>query len=154
MTNNNIALTTNSETQGLLNRLAKSFLEEIDRGSSWEKIEQEINEYLKSNKIHPRTLLDLLSSQSYKRQFKVLLGFCFEREIGYADKQAAFASYKTASYLDAQNELEELYQIVMAHLNQELGVSPMSTSSEDDSPKIITHTPRRRKNKKKMSSRC
>ncbi|CAG8453954.1 12712_t:CDS:2 [Ambispora leptoticha] len=42
----------------------------------------------------------------------------------------------------------------MAHLNQELGVSPMSTSSEDDSPKIISRTPRRRKHKKKVSTRC
>ncbi|CAG8564005.1 5722_t:CDS:2 [Ambispora leptoticha] len=87
-----------TRNNGPLNGVAKLFLEAINRGTKYTQIEQDIRQYLKRNNLTPEEFVKQLEKKDYRRHFRCVLGFCYERNIGGAyDPVKAFQHYKYAA---------------------------------------------------------
>src|SRR2546421_3066420 len=62
--------------------LAKTLMVHIKRGDDIDKIENHIEELLSCSRRSIFSLISSLDDESYCRQFKTLLGFCYYRGIG------------------------------------------------------------------------
>ncbi|CAG8530925.1 13967_t:CDS:1 [Ambispora leptoticha] len=89
-----------SRTHGPLNELAKMFLQTIDRGTNLAKIKNEIREHVKTrNNLEPPQMLENLKRPRYQRQFRCLLGYCYETGAlgSKVNLRKAVHEYKTAA---------------------------------------------------------
>ncbi|KAG9305132.1 hypothetical protein G9A89_001242 [Geosiphon pyriformis] len=85
-------------TYGPLNQIAKSFLESINRGETYLDIALEIQNNLESHDISLEYLIEKITSRKhYVRQFRCLLGFCYQYMNECFDPKKAFKAYKVAS---------------------------------------------------------
>ncbi|CAG8563985.1 5721_t:CDS:2 [Ambispora leptoticha] len=86
---------------GPLNGLAKLFLQQLDLGVKFAQIQQSILTFIKG---HNLTLVEIVErlqkgykGREYRKQFKVLSGFLYERFLECHDSKKAFAEYKAAA---------------------------------------------------------
>ncbi|CAG8525564.1 12534_t:CDS:1 [Ambispora leptoticha] len=84
-----------STNKGTLNELAINFLKQINKGTQYAEIIDDIKNYLEQQNLQLSELLEQL--QKGKRQYKCLLGFCYERIPECQDPAKAFTAYNDAS---------------------------------------------------------
>ncbi|CAG8471653.1 2508_t:CDS:2 [Ambispora gerdemannii] len=81
---------------GPLNSLAINFLKQINKGTHYIEIVENIRNYLKQQKLSLSKLLEELQNKGTK-QYKCLLGFCHEQIPECQDAAKAFAAYSVAA---------------------------------------------------------